>query len=418
MSVTCKKQGSGNTVTPPKDTSLVNTAHLDYLTVPITFPDGANAAGVYIYADAPDYTLTPASGEGYTCVDDVSRAALVYLRSSKFSTDTSIQSKAIKLINFVLELQSANGYFYNFLQAGNVINKTGITSVNQPKWWSWRALQALTEASPAIRTKNGILADQADAVIIKLVNVIKKDLANIPRTIIQINGIDVPQWLPEGADQAATMILGLLPYLEKNGDAVIENYIRKLADGIILMQHGDKTHFPYSCFLSSGNTWHAYGNDQATSILKAGIFLNDSGYVNSAMSEVNNFYPWLLNNGFKNSFDVSVAGNVFTSENSKEFEQIAYGIRPMVFAAIDAYIITNDEKYADMAGHLAAWFLGKNSAATNMFSTSTGRCYDAINTGNSVNKNSGAESTIEALLTMQRVNNYPAVKAAMDRYKL
>ena len=90
----------------------------------------------------------------------------------------------------------------------------------------------------------------------------------------------------------------------------------------------------------------------------------------------------------------------------------------MVFAAIDAYIISGDEKYSDMAGHLAAWFFGKNSAGMNMFSVSTGRCYDAINTGNNVNKNSGAESTIEALLTMQRVNNYPSVKAAMDKYKL
>jgi hypothetical protein len=52
-----------------------------------------------------------------------------------------------------------------------------------------------------------------------------------------------------------------------------------------------------------------------------------------------------------------------------------------------------------------------------MFSITTGRCYDAINTGNIINKNSGAESTIEALLTMQRVNNYPLVKAAMDKYK-
>jgi hypothetical protein len=136
------------------------------------------------------------------------------------------------------------------------------------------------------------------------------------------------------------------------------------------------------------------------------------------MAEVDNFYPWLINNGFKNSFDVVFLNNGFIAENTKEFEQIAYGIRPMVFAAIEAYILTNDEKYADMAGRLAAWLLGKNSASAIMFSIDTGRCYDAINTGNSVNRNSGAESTIEALLTMQRVTNYPSVKAAMDKYKI
>jgi hypothetical protein len=53
-----------------------------------------------------------------------------------------------------------------------------------------------------------------------------------------------------------------------------------------------------------------------------------------------------------------------------------------------------------------------------MFSIKTGRCYDGINAGNNINKNSGAESTIEALLTMQKVDKYPSVKAAMDKYKL
>src|SRR6476659_11161624 len=120
MGDTSKKASSGNKVTLPR--SLVNTSHLDYLYTPVTFADGTEAAGVYIYAEAPDYHLTAAPGEGYTCVDDVSRAALVYLRSNKFFTDTSTRSKVFKLINFLLEMQSSNGYFYNFLLSGNQVN--------------------------------------------------------------------------------------------------------------------------------------------------------------------------------------------------------------------------------------------------------------------------------------------------------
>jgi len=52
-----------------------------------------------------------------------------------------------------------------------------------------------------------------------------------------------------------------------------------------------------------------------------------------------------------------------------------------------------------------------------MFSISTRSCYDAINAGNNINKKSGAESTNGALLTRQRVYNYPPVKAALDKYK-
>ena len=427
FSVACKKQPG--TVAPPVvivppvpppiiPASILNTTHLEKLVVPIVFANGDKAEGIYIYADAPNYNPTIAGGEGFTCVDDVARVVLFYLRSPSFSTDTLVQNKVFGMLRFITNMQSDNGYFYNFLQTGNVINKFGITSVDQPKWWSWRALQALTEATLLIKTKNTLLATKVDFAINKLATTIKKDMVNKSATTSLINGIAVPEWLPEGADQAATLLLALIPYCEASGDAVIKTYIRKLADGIILTQLGDANHFPYSCFLSSGNTWHAYGSDMASAIFKAGTFLADANYTNKAMAEVNNFYPWLLSNGFKNSFDVSLVNNVFAKENAKDFEQIAYGIRPMVFAAIDAYIITKDEKYADMAGHLAAWFLGSNSARTSIFSVTTGRCFDAINTGNNVNKNSGAESTIEALLTMQRVSEYPTVKAAMDKYKL
>ncbi len=418
MAVTCKKQSSGTPVIPPKDTSLVNLSHLNYLYVPITFIDGTNAAGVWIYADAPNYTLTPASGEGYTCVDDVSRAALVYLRSSKFSTDTSIQSKTFKLINFIIEMQSSNGYFYNFLSTGNQINTNGATSINNPEWWSWRALQALTEGSPLVKTKNAQLAVKMDDAVNKLVAALKIDLVNLPQTTKTVSGITVPQWLPAGSgtDQSALLILGLIPYCTSTNDTIMTAYVKKLADGIALMQQGDATHIPYGAFLSWENTWHAYGNDQAYSLLKAGIFLNDQSYTSAALLEVDNFYPWLLQNGLRASFVVANNGTGIQLSSELSYDQIAYGIRPMVFAAIEAYKVTGLAKYADMAGHLAAWFLGANDINQNMYDITTGRGYDGLSS-TGININAGAESTIEALLTMERVESYPAVKAALDKYK-
>jgi hypothetical protein len=420
MAVTCKKQSAANVVVvPPKDTSLVNTAHLDYLYVPVTFPDGVNAAGVYIYADAPGYLLTPATGEGYTCVDDVSRAALVYLRSSKFATDTSIQSKAFKLINFLLEMQSSNGYFYNFLSTGNVINTSGTTSINNAEWWSWRALQTLTEGSPIVKSLNGQLSAKMDNAANNLVVSIKNNLVNLPQTTTVVSGITVPQWLPAGSgtDQSSTLILGLIPYCTRTNDALINTYIRKLADGIVLMQQGDSTHSPYGAFLSWQNTWHAYGNEQAYALLKAGAFLSDPKYTSAAMLEIDNFYPWLLKNGFKSSFIAANTGNAIQLSSELSYDQIAYGITPMVLAATEAYQLTSEDKYADIAGHIAAWFLGDNDASQNMYSVSTGLGYDGLTSPTNVNTNSGAESTIEALITMEMVEQYPAIKTALDKYK-
>src|SRR5207248_6828059 len=121
------------------------------------------------------------AGEGFSCVDDVARAALVYLRSSKFSTDTAVQSKTFNLIRFILEMQSPNGYFYNFMFTDGTINYTGSTSINSANWWSWRALQTLTEAEPVVKNIDVLLYSQMDFAINKLVSQIKVDIVNLPQ---------------------------------------------------------------------------------------------------------------------------------------------------------------------------------------------------------------------------------------------
>src|SRR5688500_1126907 len=236
MAVTCKKQTAGNIPPPSGDSGLVNTNHLDYLYTPVTFSTGTNTAGVYIYAEAPDYHLVGDADEGFTCVDDVARAVQVYVRSDKFSSDTLVQTKAFNLIKFILEMQSDNGYFYNFLFPDNQINKNGATSINNANWWSWRALYTLTEAGPLVKNKDPELAGKMSVAVDKLVTKIKADLVNIPQTTKLVSGITVPEWLPAGSgtDQAAILILSLIPYCIATNDAILTSYIKKLADGIAL----------------------------------------------------------------------------------------------------------------------------------------------------------------------------------------
>ena len=419
MAVTCKKQASPVLVPPPTDTSLVNLTHLNYLYTPITFANASNAAAIYIYAEAPDYRLVGDSDEGFTCVDDVARAAQVYLRHAKFSTDTTLQNKTFNLLRFIVAMQSDNGYFYNFLFPDMSINRTGSTSINRAEWWSWRALYTLAEAAPVIRVINAGVADKIDAALTKLIVTIKTDQVPIPQNTKMVTGITVPQWLPAGSgtDQAAIIILGLAQYAATHNDAVLKAYIKKLADGLAMMQQGDATHFPYGAILSWENTWHAYAADQPYALMLAGAFLNDASYTAKAMIMVDNFIPFLLTNGMKSSFVVQNNGSGVSLASEKSFEQIAYGIRPLVAAAAEAYRITNQAKYADMAGHLAAWFLGANDAGKQMYSPVTGRGFDGIQSAASINVNSGAESTIEALLTMEIVEQYPAIKTALNKYK-
>jgi len=89
---------------------------------------------------------------------------------------------------------------------------------------------------------------------------------------------------------------------------------------------------------------------------------------------------------------------------SNKFSQIAYIIRPMVYALLEAYNVTADSTYAIKAGKAAQWFVGKNPAGEVMYNPHTGIFYDGIENEKLINKNSGAESTIEGLLSLLKMS--------------
>ncbi|MEJ7913977.1 MAG: hypothetical protein WKF70_12535, partial [Chitinophagaceae bacterium] len=248
---------------------------------------------------------------------------------------------------------------------------------------------------------------------------VTKDLLGLPTTTRIVWGITIPQWLPAGSgtDQAALLLIGLINHCTEHPNDSLEAYIRKLADGIALMQQGDKTRFPYACILSWENTWHAYGSDGAYALLRAGSFLKDSTYTQAALEEVSHFYPWLLAQGMKASFAVIRKGDSLQMDKVEQYAQIAYGIRPMIFAALEAYKLTGEEQYSDLAAQLAAWFYGKNETNTVMYDETTGRCFDGIVSSAKINRNSGAESTIEALLALQMLQAYPQALTALNEWK-
>lgn len=418
LGVTCSKNSEEVNPSPVAgDTLLAKTDHLDHLYTPLSL-NGADASGIYIYSEAPDYHLVADSDEGFTCVDDVSRAIIFYVRSSRFNSDTAYQHKTFKLLEFLLQMQSSNGYFYNFLFPNFQINRFGETSRNTAQWWSWRALHTLSEALPVVNNINAALASRMKTARANLISRIKTDLVNIPATTKQVSNITIPEWLPAGSgtDQAAILILGLIPYCKETNDGEIESYIKKLANGIVLMQQGDSVRFPYGMILSWENTWHAYAADQPTALLEAGKYFNNSTYTEAGLREVKYFFGWLLQNGMESSMVIDSTTNGLQMKTHQEYEQIAYGIRPMISAAATAYLITNDAAYAEIGGHFAAWFFGANDASTRMYDMTTGRCYDGINSPSGVNKNSGAESTIEALLAMQLIDKIPQIKSAMKKY--
>jgi hypothetical protein len=71
------------------------------------------------------------------------------------------------------------------------------------------------------------------------------------------------------------------------------------------------------------------------------------------------------------------------------------------------YEATGDSDYLRLAGISASWLFGNNAAGATMYDSATGRCYDGIRDSTTINRNSGAESTIEALGTLVELEAYP-----------
>ncbi len=176
------------------------------------------------------------------------------------------------------------------------------------------------------------------------------------------------------------------------------------------MQKGGSEEIPYGAFLSWQNVWHAYGSSQSYALLKASGILKRTDIRTAPIMEIDYFYDYLLNNNFLNSFEITRDSSGFNYSKQDKYSQIAYGIRPMVFASLEAFSLTGDSLFKSKALKIAGWFFGNNPAHAQIYNPSDGICFDGINSENEINLNSGAESTIEALLSMQMLENYGLTK--------
>jgi hypothetical protein len=233
---------------------------------------------------------------------------------------------------------------------------------------------------------------------------LKRDLPQ-GEALTQVEGVTVPTWLPfgSGADAGAAAMLGLVPHVRRTGDAHARALVGRLGDGLMRMQVGDAGHFPHHAHLSWRNTWHGWGNAQAYALLRAGELLERRDLTAGALKAIDGFYPILLDGGMIASF--SMRGE--KAVEIARYPQIAYGLSPMVLAAMEAHRITGEPRYREMARRLAGWFSGANDAGRAMYDPATGRVFDGITGRGAINANAGAESTVEGLLALRALDGRP-----------
>ena len=107
--------------------------------------------GVYMVKDGDQWRLDDADDTGYegvACVDDVARAAILFLEAWRRFQLPQALDEASGYLRFLLYMQQPDGRFANFiLNWQGEQNLTGPTSVPHGPNWNARALRALALAA-------------------------------------------------------------------------------------------------------------------------------------------------------------------------------------------------------------------------------------------------------------------------------
>ena len=256
----------------------INLAHLDYLSETISL-DSTEVLIVYIYADAPDYERIEAAGEGITAVDDVARAALVYLKYyEQFGGEENLE-KAKNALKFVLYMQAEDGQFYNFIFDDHTINRDGRTSIKSFDYWSIRAIRAMSYGYSVFISNDQAFAGQLKSAVELTFPHIEKWMASKGQYILRFP-VNIPLWLINNAgDQSSELVLGLIDFYIATGDVRAEEYIRKLTDGLVKFQISTGEYS--GAHLSWQNLWHAWGAHQVQAVSEAYTLFKEEKWLTS-----------------------------------------------------------------------------------------------------------------------------------------
>jgi hypothetical protein len=419
--------------------ALTNLAHLDFLRDRVTpppqeghttyrLPEIPYIGVLWTYAEPnPDGTFrrvgggsydpeTNTWGQGAYNADDISRAAVVYLRHWRQTGATTSRDASYELLRGLTYLQTATGP-----NAGNVVlwmqpdgtlnpsaepRELPDPSDSGPSYWLARTVWALGEGYAAWRT-----ADPAFASFLK--ERLDLAIAALDRQVLVrygtwqiIDGDRAPAWLiVDGADATAEAVLGLAAYVRAGGGPAARVALRRFAEGIAALSDGDVREWPFGAvrpWALSLSVWHAWGGQMPAALAVAAQVLGDHKVLRPAVTDSAVFTPWLLTSGGPDN------GRLPTRSDPT---QIAYGVDSRVQSLLAVADATGRAGFRHLAGITAAWYFGANAAGIAAYDPATGRTIDGIAGNGTVNRNSGAESTIHGLLSMLALDAHPDVAA-------
>lgn len=401
----------------------------------VTSKDGWDLIGGGTYDAATGHWT-----QGAFNADDVTRAAVAFTRHWRATGDAASREQAYELLRGTTYLQVADGP-----DAGNVVlwmqpdgqlNRSAEPvelpdpSDSAESYWLARTVWALGEGYAAFAASDApgdreFAAFLAQRMSLSVDALQRQSLGRYGQWQVA-DGDRVPGWLiTGGADATSEAVLGLASFVGAGGraadPAVVEKArtaLRKYAEGVAAMGTPPTTDIttrgrgtaapthPFGAVLpwtQSRSQWHAWGAQMPAALAEASDVLGDPSLLSPAIDDTTVFTPLLLASGGP---DNSLA------PAPVDRSQIAYGADARLASVLAVADETGDRKLGtQVAGAAGAWFFGANPAGVPVYDPKTGVTNDGINADRSVNRNSGAESTIHGFLAALALDEHPAAKA-------
>jgi multiple sugar transport system substrate-binding protein len=349
---------------------------------------------VALYAEAPDYrpTASPArdGSEGIASVDDAARAAIVYLREYEATGDARASDEALGLLAFVVAMEQGDGEFINFIDAHGRPNRSAPSSRKSMSYWAARSLWALGEAVRVLRPDQLSRLTGAREVLNRTVTRVARE-------------VSTGRLIGGSATATAEALLGLLALQRAESSPALAALAARTAELLVPLSAGSATEAPWGARIDRPDaTWHAWGCRSTQALATAAVVLNRRDLAVAGRREADALWARFLLAG-------QVPSAIAADGRPTWFPQIAYGVSPIIEGYVALAEATGDRRYAVFAGLTAGWFVGANPARVDMYDETTGRTFDGIDGHPQVrvNRNAGAESTIEALLALQGVSRSP-----------
>jgi multiple sugar transport system substrate-binding protein len=367
--------------------------HLQHLGLSVVVR-GRPVRVVSLYAEAPDYRPTGSPErdgfEGIASLDDAARAAVVYLREYEATGDLRARDEAVRLLNFVTAMEQGDGEFVNFVDSAGRLNRGAPSSRKSMSYWAARSIWALGEAVRVLGPRDSILLKTVRPVLDRAVSRMGRD-------------IEAGRLIGGSTTATAEALLGVLAVQSAEQSTALVQLAARTAQLLSARSEGGNTIAPWGAHVDSMDApWHAWGARSPEALAMAGSALGHPEFVASARKEADGLWGRFLLAG-------GIPSAVASGGTATWYPQIAYGVGPIVGGYLALSEATGERRYAVFAGLAASWLLGANPAGVSMYDEKTGRTFDGIDgpSPTKVNRNSGAESTVEALLALQSVTSNP-----------